>query len=67
MNEVMSMRPTRRAQTELEWKRSYLRELEKKRQRQRVELAKSGADLAKVREEVAELERLLGDCPENSI
>lgn len=60
------MKPPRSTQTDLEWKRTYLRELEKKLQRQRHALLETQAELEQVRAEIVELEKLLGAGPENS-
>jgi len=45
--------------TDLEWKRTYLRDLEKKRRRQQDAAADTDEELVRVREEIAELERRL--------
>ena len=45
--------------TDLEWKRTYLRDLEKKRCRQQDAVADTDEELTRVREEIAELERRL--------
>lgn len=60
------MEPRQKTQTDLEWKRTYLRELEKKRQRQHAALSDTGEELAQVRAEIAELEKLLGARSEDS-
>lgn len=45
--------------TDLEWKRTYLHELEKKRRRQEGAVADTDGELTKVRKEIVELEKRL--------
>lgn len=62
MSEVMAMsrNDTRRdVATDLEWKRTYLRDLEKKRRRQQDAVADTDEELTRVREEITELEQRL--------
>lgn len=62
MSEVILMSkatPRRGVATDLEWKRTYLRDLEKKRRRQQDAVADTDEELARVREEIARLERKL--------
>ena len=62
MSEVMAMSRNdtqRDVATDLEWKRAYLRDLEKKRRRQQDAVADTDEELTRVREEIAELEQRL--------
>ena len=52
----MLMNPTKAARTELDWKRTYFRELERKRRRQRAALPNTEVELVAVQAEIAELE-----------
>jgi peptidoglycan hydrolase CwlO-like protein len=62
MSEVMLMsmgNKTRDIRTDLEWKRSYLSELEKKRKRQQAAVADTDVEVTTVQKEIAKLEKQL--------
>jgi len=52
--------------TDLEWKRTYLRELEKKRKRQESAVVHSDEEIATVRKEITELEAQLERSQEDT-
>jgi len=69
MSEVMLMSKsnrTRDIRTDLEWKRTYLRELEKKRKRQKTAITDTDEERTTVQEEITELVTQLERSQDNT-